>query len=369
MQALYQSTLDLLSRLFIPDWGALVNLLPVFIAILIVLWFGWTAMRFATIGPARRGRQRVTPVPPPGVHMPGGSLAPFLGAFGVFLTLGALVAGGPFIIIGLAALALALLYWLREGLRDYDRLVRAESLPAVVRQPPPPGIHVPAPSFRPLLGALALGLVFFGLVFGPWILAAGVIVLIAALLGWLRDARLEYSKAVEADRTGHLEPLLAPGYPTRLFGFIVVIAVFATLIQAGIVPPKSTLNAGAGAAAASGAPGGGGGAGAGGPAGGSGGPGGPAADVHVTAKDIAFDTHSLTGPGGRPFTIALVNNDAGVPHNVSIKDSSGKVIYQGDSFTGVATKVENVPSIPAGTYTFICTVHPFPAMTGTITLK
>jgi len=292
-----------------------------------------------------------------------------MGAVGVALTLGALVAGGPFIVVGLTALALALLYWLREGIRDYDRLVRVEILPAVAPSPPPPGIHVPAPSFRPLLGALSLGLVFFGLVFGPWILAAGVIAFIATLLGWLHDARLEYSKAIEADRTGHLEPLHAPGYPTRTLGFIVVIVVFASLIQAGIIPPQTASTAGAGGAAASGAPPPGGGPGGGPGASGSGGPAGPAADVQVTAKDIAFNTHSLTGPAGRPFTIALINNDAGVPHNVTIKDSSGKIIYPGDSFNGVATKVENVPSIPAGTYTFICTVHPFPAMTGTITLK
>ena len=36
-------------------------------------------------------------------------------------------------------------------------------------------------------------------------------------------------------------------------------------------------------------------------------------------------------------------------------------------FEGIQTKVYDVPAIPAGTYTFICTVHP--TMTGTAILE
>ena len=66
---------------------------------------------------------------------------------------------------------------------------------------------MPGPSFRPFLGAIGTGMLMLGLVFGGWLLAAGVIALIATLVGWLVDARKEYVKAVEADRTGHLESL------------------------------------------------------------------------------------------------------------------------------------------------------------------
>ena len=37
------------------------------------------------------------------------------------------------------------------------------------------------------------------------------------------------------------------------------------------------------------------------------------------------------------------------------------------TFAGVATKVYDVPALPAGAYTFVCTIHP--TMTGTATLK
>ena len=48
-------------------------------------------------------------------------------------------------------------------------------------------------------------------------------------------------------------------------------------------------------------------------------------------------------------------------------DAAGGDAFKGDIFPGVATKVYDVPAIPAGTYTFVCFVHP--SMTGTITLK
>ena len=49
-----------------------------------------------------------------------------------------------------------------------------------------------------------------GLVFGEWVLAAGVIALISTLVGWLIDAVKEYRKTVEADTTGHLENIPEP---------------------------------------------------------------------------------------------------------------------------------------------------------------
>jgi len=43
------------------------------------------------------------------------------------------------------------------------------------------------------------------------------------------------------------------------------------------------------------------------------------------------------------------------------------VVFRGDVFSGVKTQVYNVPAQPAGTYKFMCTVHP--TMTGTATLQ
>ncbi len=42
-------------------------------------------------------------------------------------------------------------------------------------------------------------------------------------------------------------------------------------------------------------------------------------------------------------------------------------MFKGDIFNGVAQIEYEVPALPAGTYTFICTVHP--NMTGTLTAE
>lgn len=94
-------------------------------------------------------------------------------------------------------------------------------------------------------------------------------------------------------------------------------------------------------------------------------PSGAAADVSISAVNIAFDQTEVAAPADREFTIEFANNDAGVPHNVEIKDDAGTSLFKGDIFNGVETRVYDVPALAAGTYPFICTVHP--NMTGTLT--
>ena len=97
-------------------------------------------------------------------------------------------------------------------------------------------------------------------------------------------------------------------------------------------------------------------------------PSGPTGQVvKLAAQNIAYDQSSLTAPAGQPFTIEFANQDAGVPHNVAIKDASGMVMFRGDIFSGVDTRQYQVPALPAGTYTFFCEVHP--NMTGTLTVQ
>ena len=69
----------------------------------------------------------------------------------------------------------------------------------------------------------------------------------------------------------------------------------------------------------------------------------------------------------KPFTIKFTNNDAGVGHNVSIKDASGQEVFKGEIFNGVDSRIYPIPPLKAGTYTFVCTVHP--NMTGTLTVQ
>ena len=91
------------------------------------------------------------------------------------------------------------------------------------------------------------------------------------------------------------------------------------------------------------------------------------ADVTVHAQSIAYVDTTFTAPAGKPFTLAFVNEDQGTPHNVELKDASGKVAYKGEIFNGVETRVYEVPALPAGTYPYVCSIHS--NMTGTATLQ
>lgn len=375
LEQLWNGFLELTAQLVIPDWGVLISLLPVGMAVLVAVGLIVTFRRLLSAPPARRGVQRVAPRTPGGIHMPGPSFAPVFAAIGISLLFLGLVFEGLTLALGAIALVLTLLYWLAEGLRLYDRDIAptATVLPARLAEGPPPGVHMPGPSFRPLLGALGVALLFLGLVFGEWLLAVGVIALVAGLVGWLTDAGKEYVETVAADRTGHLENPPAPGTPARLFATLAVMVVAAVVLQSGVLTTASADGGrpgSSGSPSASGAPPAASGepapsAPASGEPGGSGGA--SPADVSVEAKGIAFLQASWTGPADKPFTLAFDNEDAGVPHNVALKDSSGAEAWKGAIFNGVETRVYDVPALPGGEYTFVCTVHP--NMTGTATLK
>ena|SRR5436190_2215155 len=91
--------------------------------------------------------------------------------------------------------------------------------------------------------------------------------------------------------------------------------------------------------------------------------------VEISALNIAYEQATATAPAGKPFQIAFNNKDNGVPHNVSIhKDNaSGAEVFKGEIVTGPATTTYDVPALDAGTYAFVCTVHP--NMTGTLTVQ
>ena len=59
------------SALFItPDWGSLIGLLPLILALVVVLYLAWTARRFGLAGPAMRGIGALSPVAPARIHAP-----------------------------------------------------------------------------------------------------------------------------------------------------------------------------------------------------------------------------------------------------------------------------------------------------------
>ncbi len=371
IEELWTGLITFTEQFVVPDWGALVLLIPIGLAAVVFLYLTWTIYRFATAGPTRRGKRRQAPVTPAGIHMPGPSFAPLLAAVGFFFLVFGMVAGGIWLAVGGLILVITLLYWGREEMRSFDRVPAGGTAGAAVgvlpapRGIPPAGVHLPPPSFRPLLVAIGFTALVAGMVVGGWGLFLGLIALVLVLLGWLWDARKEYAAVENADTTGHLDMGGAPAWPKATFAALAIIVVLALLLTTRIVPDTG---GGSGAPAPSGA------AGASAPvAGGGAGPSAgpsaaPAADVVVVAEKVAFTTTEITIPAGKPFTLAFDNRDSGVPHDVVIKEAGGAVIYKTDPLlTGPAVVVYDVPAIPAGQYTFVCTVHP--NMQGTATAQ
>jgi len=90
--------------------------------------------------------------------------------------------------------------------------------------------------------------------------------------------------------------------------------------------------------------------------------------VNIAALNIAFDVTEFTVPANTTFTINFDNQDAGIPHNVAIhRDSpTGEAVFVGEIITGPKQITYTIGGLNAGTYAFICTVHP--NMVGTITV-
>jgi mono/diheme cytochrome c family protein/plastocyanin len=92
--------------------------------------------------------------------------------------------------------------------------------------------------------------------------------------------------------------------------------------------------------------------------------------LDLVALNFAFDKKTLEVSANTPFAINLDNQDSpGTPHNVELLKSDGTVIIDPPTVDGGASTTYLYDALPAGTYTFICKVHPIPAMTGTLTVK
>ena len=352
LEQAWSGILDLSELFVIPDWGALIALLPVFMAVVLIAFLISSLLRYRSIGPRRRRPGRVKPVTPAGIHMPGPTWAPVLAAIGAFLLFMGLVFNGILLALGLVALVLSLLYWGREGLTDYDAVAgEPNRLPAVIHPGPPPGVHMPGPSFEPILASLGVFVLFAGLVFGGWVLAVGVIITVVSLLSWLNAARKDYRQVARADVTGHLENDPPPGWPKTLLTVFSVLVVAAVALNAGWFPPRSATGT-EGDAGGSPAP-------SGGTPGGSGGPGAPGdpGTVAIVAEGVKFTTATLSAPADKAFKLALDNKDAGIPHDVDFLDEAGTRVYDMKEFNGPRSETFDVPPLKAGTYRFECSIH------------
>jgi plastocyanin len=87
--------------------------------------------------------------------------------------------------------------------------------------------------------------------------------------------------------------------------------------------------------------------------------------VTVVAKDIKFVSPAVTVKADQPVEIVFDNQD-GAPHNIAIADASGQTAFKGEIVSSKQVTYQ-VPALAAGTYSFICEVHP--DMKGTITAQ
>ena len=91
----------------------------------------------------------------------------------------------------------------------------------------------------------------------------------------------------------------------------------------------------------------------------------PPGAIVITAQSQRFSTSELIVPADETFSLVLENRDADM-HNIAIRTKQGfegDLIFRHDPIAA-STIVLEVGPIAAGTYHFLCEVHP--AMTGTV---
>ena len=87
--------------------------------------------------------------------------------------------------------------------------------------------------------------------------------------------------------------------------------------------------------------------------------------IVVTANNLAFSPTEVSAPADAPFAIVF-DNQEGVPHNMAISDAAGTKVFTGEIVSNQQVTY-SVPALGAGSYPFVCEVHP--DMKGTITVE
>jgi hypothetical protein len=82
--------------------------------------------------------------------------------------------------------------------------------PAVARPTPPPGVHLPPPSFLPVILSVAAALIGAGLAFrgedqlaNPFLAIPGLLVLVLGSIWWVRAANREWHETEHGAHGGH----------------------------------------------------------------------------------------------------------------------------------------------------------------------
>jgi len=389
IQDVWNGLITLIGQIISPDWGAVISWVPYLLALLVLVGLAFIALRWTTNRvwtASRLPARRTAPPPPPGTHIPGPSPWPFVAPIGaaiMFLglvwktgriepptvdpTTGAITLGQttgvsdlfnlPVLLLGLLVVVVGIIGWYREARHEWVRVERGhvEPEPAPAAVPGeltlPPGVHLPGPSPWPLFVPVGAAVALLGLVLSPALVGGGLLMAVLAIVGWYLDARHEYESVAAGS---HPEPRTRDperAFPKALAGAYVAIALVSVMLAAtpSILTSANAQPSASPSAAASGG----------------------AGSIALTAQDIKFQTTSLTATAGTAFTVTLTNKDD-VPHNFAILKPGGgpsDFLFNGQPLTqGGTSTTYSVPALPAGTYTFICIVHPT-QMTGTLTVK
>ena len=95
----------------------------------------------------------------------------------------------------------------------------------------------------------------------------------------------------------------------------------------------------------------------------------PTGNIQISAKYLNFEQDSVEIPAATSFKIDFDNKDSATVHDIDIHLSNpgGEVVFDGTKVSGPASATYDVPALAAGTYAFVCSVHP--EMHGTMNAK
>lgn len=83
--------------------------------------------------------------------------------------------------------------------------------------------------------------------------------------------------------------------------------------------------------------------------------------VHITAKETKFSKSKITVPADTEVEIEFVNEDEEVYHNVAIYEGDGPdapPVFNGEGFPGHDERTYALDTPAAGAYVFVCDFHP-----------
>jgi plastocyanin len=90
--------------------------------------------------------------------------------------------------------------------------------------------------------------------------------------------------------------------------------------------------------------------------------------VTIVARDTQFTTDQVILPAHTQVSLTFDNQDAGISHNVAARAAGIGVIFATPIRAGPATDTVSFTTPAAGSYSFICDVHPL-QMRGTLVVQ